>query len=118
MLDVKFFGEDVSLSLLRLNATAARVQYENQVIAFMKERLSTLEFLIKQAQTLGELDLTIDSDQLAFEIEALAIGASWAFQLYADPQVIDKARTAVFQRLGQVTISGAVPRSPVEVKPG
>ena len=49
----------------------------------MGEWLLALEAAIQDAQDAGELAPDLDSEQLAFEINALGLGANWAFQLYA-----------------------------------
>ena len=59
----------------------------------MGEWLLALEAAIEDAQEAGELSRELDSEQLAFEINSLGMGANWAFQLYRDDDGI-RARPA------------------------
>lgn len=47
----------------------------------------------------GELPADTDPAQIAFELNALAKGANWVFQLYDDRRAFHRARTAIARRL-------------------
>ncbi|BAC88426.1 TetR/AcrR family transcriptional regulator [Gloeobacter violaceus] len=64
--------------------------------------LRNLERRIREAQELGELPTDIEPAQLAFEIHALGMGANWAFQLFDDPQALQRARLAIRERVAQL----------------
>lgn len=68
----------------------------------MREWLLALEGLIRDAQNRGELVAETDPVQLAFELNALAMGANWAFQLFADKGAIERGRKAIEERLSAV----------------
>ncbi len=71
----------------------------DRVAAIMTEWFTVLERAIREAQAAGQLDQSVRAAQLAFEINALELGANWAFQLYGDKQAFVLARAAVLQRL-------------------
>ena len=67
----------------------------DRVASMMGEWLMALEAAIQDAQDAGELAPDLDSEQLAFEINALGQGANWAHQLYGDDAAFDRARAAI-----------------------
>ncbi len=71
----------------------------DRIAEIMKEWLYTLRRAIAEAQTAGELTADFDPTQLAFEFNALELGANWAFQLYGEKQVFTRAREAMLERL-------------------
>jgi AcrR family transcriptional regulator len=71
----------------------------DSIASMMGEWLLALEAAIQDAQDAGELPAVIDSEQLAFEINSIGMGANWAFQLYRDENAFDRAREAIGQRL-------------------
>jgi AcrR family transcriptional regulator len=74
-------------------------QVRDRVAEIMKEWLEVLRRSIVEAQELGHFDKKVDPIQLAFEINALEIGANWALQLFGDKQAMARARDAVLERL-------------------
>ncbi|HEV7903012.1 MAG TPA: TetR family transcriptional regulator C-terminal domain-containing protein, partial [Pyrinomonadaceae bacterium] len=80
----------------------------DRVAEIMKEWLATLRASISEAREAGQLDADADPAQLAFELNALEMGANWAFQLYGDRQAFARARDAMLERLRRhSTASGA-----------
>ena len=74
----------------------------------MKEWLATLRGAVAEAQTAKELKSEVDPAQMAFEFNALELGANWAFQLYGDKQAFALAREAILERLHrQATTRGS-----------
>lgn len=71
----------------------------DRIAASMKEWLETLKRGVVEAQNAGQLDKEAAPAQLAFEFNALEIGANWAFQLYGDRQAFARAREAILERL-------------------
>jgi hypothetical protein len=69
----------------------------------MKEWLAALRRAVIEAQDAGQLDQSVDPTQLAFEINALELGANWAFQLHDDKQAFERARVAILERLRRNT---------------
>jgi AcrR family transcriptional regulator len=71
----------------------------DRIASFTGEWLLALEAAIQDAQSAGELPAVLDSEQLAFEIHSLGMGANSAFQLYRDEAAFDRARSAIRDRL-------------------
>jgi AcrR family transcriptional regulator len=69
------------------------------VASMMGEWLLALEAVIQDAQHAGELPAVLDSEQLAFEINSIGMGANWAFQLYRDEAAFARARKAIRERV-------------------
>ena len=80
----------------------------DRIAEIMKEWLATLRRAVVEAQDAGQLDRQVDATQLAFEFNALELGANWAFQLHGDRQAFARAREAILERLRRhATKSGA-----------
>jgi AcrR family transcriptional regulator len=73
----------------------------DRIASMMGEWLLALEAAIQDAQDAGELPAVIDSEQLAFEINSIGMGANWAFQLYRDEASFERARAAIRHRVSQ-----------------
>jgi AcrR family transcriptional regulator len=71
----------------------------DRIAEIMKEWLEVLRRAVVEAQEAGQFDKKVDPRQLAFEINALEIGANWALQLFGDKQAFARAREAVLERL-------------------
>jgi L-alanine-DL-glutamate epimerase-like enolase superfamily enzyme len=69
----------------------------------MKMWLGTLEEAARAAQVAREIKKEVDPHQLAFEMHALATAANWSSRLFQDKTAFRTARTAVLQRLEQVS---------------
>jgi AcrR family transcriptional regulator len=80
----------------------------DRVAEIMKEWLATLRGAVSEALDAGQLNADADPSQLAFELNALEMGANWAFQLYGDRQAFSRARDAILERLRRYsTASGS-----------
>jgi AcrR family transcriptional regulator len=71
----------------------------DRIAAIMKEWMEALRRGVVEAQEAGQLDAALDPAQLAFEFNALELGANWAFQLHGDRRAFARARSAVLERL-------------------
>jgi len=71
----------------------------DRVAEIMKEWLATLQQAIVDAQRAHQLGTDIEPAQLAFEINALEMGANWSFQLHGDKQAFGRARDSILERL-------------------
>ena len=71
----------------------------DRIAEIMKEWLGGLLRTVVEAQEANQLDRKVDATQLVFEINALEMGANWAFQLHGDKQAFGRARLAIFERL-------------------
>jgi len=65
--------------------------------------LGSLEQAARDAQSAGEIMKAADAGQLAFEIQALAMGANWSSRLFRDAGIFRSARVAILRRIEQVT---------------
>jgi AcrR family transcriptional regulator len=72
---------------------------KEQVAAFLRDWLATLEDLAARAREDGDLAETEDPAQLAFELDAYLLMANMAYILHNDPQTLERARGAVHSRL-------------------
>jgi AcrR family transcriptional regulator len=89
----------------------------DRVAAIMKEWLAVLRRAVVEAQGAGQFDKHVDPAQLAFEINALELGANWGFQLYGDKQAFERARAAILERLRRdTTESGSRLLPPLKAK--
>jgi hypothetical protein len=61
--------------------------------------MGAIEGGIREAQSLGEIPAEADPTQLAFETNAMLIGANLAFPLFGDPGILERARVGVRERL-------------------
>lgn len=71
----------------------------DRIAAIMKEWLKALGRAVVEAQEAGHIGKDVDATQLAFEFNALELGANWAFQLHGDRQAFARARGAILERL-------------------
>jgi AcrR family transcriptional regulator len=75
----------------------------DRIVELMKKWLGNLEQAIHDAQIAGEIKNEVDARQLAFEIQALAMGANWSSRLFRDPSAFGLIRGAILQRIEQAT---------------
>ena len=57
----------------------------DRIVGLMKKWLGNLEHAARDAQSAGEIREDVDVHQLAFEIQALAMGGNWSSRLFRDP---------------------------------
>jgi AcrR family transcriptional regulator len=85
------------------------------IAGIMKTWLGMLQRAVAEAQAEGQLDAEAAPAQLAFEFNALEMGANWAFQLHDDRQAFARARAAILARLRHLaTPDGAALLPPVK----
>ena len=73
---------------------------KEEVAAFLRGWLGTLEELAAAAQHEGEIDAAEDPAQLAYELDAFLLMANMAYLLHNDPHTLQQGRTAINARLG------------------
>ena len=71
----------------------------DRIAGAMRDWLGTLALAVRKAQEQGHLAPSVDPEQLAFEVNALAFGANWSWQLFRDPRAFDRAVLAIRERL-------------------
>jgi AcrR family transcriptional regulator len=79
----------------------------DRVVEIMDRWTATIAGQLAHAKRAGELSAASDSRQLAFELQALVMGANWEHQLHGDAGAFKRARTAIDVRL-DAQISGAI----------
>lgn len=80
----------------------------DRIAAIMKEWLGALRRTIAEAKDAGHLGRTADPEQMAFEFNALELGANWSMQLHGYSQGFNRARAAILERLRKcATAKGA-----------
>jgi AcrR family transcriptional regulator len=72
----------------------------DRVGVFVAGWMGAIEGAIREGQAAGEIDPSVDPGQLAFEVNALLIGANLAFPLFGDARILERARVGVRARLG------------------
>jgi AcrR family transcriptional regulator len=72
--------------------------------------LEGLAGVVREAQVLGEINPTADVAQLTFELDALMLGANFAYVFFGDPAALDRARLAIRQRLARAAPPAAARR--------
>jgi AcrR family transcriptional regulator len=76
-----------------------------RIVGLMKKWLLSLERAASDAQAAGEIRKDVDVHQLAFEIQALAMGGNWGSRLFRDQSAFRSASAAILRRIDQVTVS-------------
>src|SRR5262249_44061017 len=95
--------------------TAASFEFDSKrgvvrdrIAAIMQEWIAVLARAVSEAQKTGHLSAKVDAMRLAFEVNSMAIGAHWAYQLLNDKHAYSRARATVLDKLRSV----ATPQSP------
>ncbi len=76
----------------------------------MEDWMSFLGTLIGDAQVAGELEDDLDPGALALELQALFMGANWAYQLLGQDSAIDTTRASIRHRLQRLATPQGAPR--------
>jgi AcrR family transcriptional regulator len=101
--DEKTFPGGCFFSAVSLEFDDRPGKIRNQIMKLMKLWLGTLEDTARAAQAAREIKKDADPHQLAFEMHALATAANWSSRLFQDKTAFRTARTAVLQRLEQLS---------------
>jgi AcrR family transcriptional regulator len=64
-----------------------------------REFLAFLTREVRKAQDAGDLDRSVEAEQIAFELEALGAAAQQQYQLMGDPAAFDRAERAISTRI-------------------
>jgi AcrR family transcriptional regulator len=64
-----------------------------------REFMAFLTREVRKAQDAGDLDPSVEAEQIAFELEALGAAAQQQYQLMDDPAVFDRAERGISARL-------------------
>jgi AcrR family transcriptional regulator len=77
----------------------------DRIVGLMKKWLENLEHAARDAQSAAEIRPDVDVRQLAFEIQALAMGGNWSSRLFRDQSAFRSAKAGILRRIDQVTVS-------------
>ena len=69
----------------------------------------SLERAVRQAQQAGEIDIAVDPEQLAWELDSLLGGANSGFKSGDGVKALDRGRRAIRERLGRASTRTAKP---------
>jgi AcrR family transcriptional regulator len=75
----------------------------DRIVGLMKKWLGNLEQAARDAQSADEIRKDVDVHQLAFEIQAMAMGGNWSSRLFRDQTAFSSAKVAILRRIDQVT---------------
>ena len=101
--DGKTFPGGCFFSAVSLEFDDRPGKVRDQIVTLMKKWLDTLEAAARAAQAAREIKQEVDPHQLAFEMHALACAANWSSRLFQDKTAFRTARSAVLERLEQVS---------------
>ena len=62
--------------------------------------------VVREARAMGEIAAAEDVDQLTFELDALLLGANFAYVFFGDPAALERARRGVRARLERAAPPG------------
>lgn len=74
----------------------------DRIAECMKEWLSALERAVREGQRLGHVSKEMDAAQIAFELNAFALGSNWARQLFGDRSAVGRSRQAMLGRVSSI----------------
>src|SRR5277367_5361290 len=80
----------------------------DRIVEIMREWMATLDRAVVEAQKAGHIDPHTNATLLAYEVQALGLGAHWSCQLLDDPAAYTRALAVIRVRLASV----ATPASP------
>jgi AcrR family transcriptional regulator len=69
-----------------------------------REFLAFLTREVRKAQEAGDIDPSVDAEQISFELDALGAAAHQHFQLMHDPAVFDRAERAISARIESLAV--------------
>ena len=69
----------------------------------------SLERAVREAQQAGEIDIAVDPEQLAWELDSLLGGANSGFKSGDGVKALDRGRRAIRERLGRASTRTAKP---------
>jgi AcrR family transcriptional regulator len=95
--------------------TAASFEFDSRrgpvrdrIAEIMREWIGVLVRALEEAQQGGHVKANVNPKHVAFEIQSLAIGAHWAYQLLDDRQSYTRSRAVMLEKLRSV----ATPQCP------
>jgi AcrR family transcriptional regulator len=108
LVEKRVFSGGCFFSAASFEFDGKRGAVHDRIAAIMREWMDVLRRAVEQAQKEGHIGAKVNPTRLAFEIQGIAMGAHWAYQLLDDRQAYSRARDTVLEKLRAI----ATPRSP------
>ena len=81
----------------------------DRIVVIMREWMATLDRAVLEAQKAGHIDPHANPTLLAYEVQALGLGAHWSCQLLDDPAAYTRALAVIRQRLMSAATTACPP---------
>ena len=78
-------------------------QVRDTIAKCLEEWMYALAYTVKRGVEAGEIKEGTDAEQVAFEIQALGLGANWALQLYENRVACKRARFSIISLLNSIS---------------
>jgi AcrR family transcriptional regulator len=111
LVEKRVFSGGCFFSAASFEFDGKRGPVHDRIAAIMREWMDVLTRAIEEAQKAGHVGAKVNRTRLAFEIQGIAIGAHWAYQLLDDQQAYSRARETVLEKLRGVATAKS-PRLP------
>ncbi len=89
----------------------------DRIVEIMREWMATLDRAVAEAQKAGHLDPQLNPKLVAYELQALGLGAHWSCQLLDDPAAYTRALVVIRERLMTSATTACPPLPAVRPKP-
>jgi AcrR family transcriptional regulator len=108
LVEKRVFSGGCFFSAASFEFDSRRGVVRDRIAAIMREWIDVLVRAVQQAQDAGHIRSSVNPTHLAFEIQGIALGGHWAYQLLDDKQAYSRARATVLEKLRSI----ATPASP------
>jgi hypothetical protein len=85
----------------------------DRIVVIMREWMATLDRAVSEAQKAGHINPRANASLLAYEVQALGLGAHWSCQLLDDPTAYTRALAVIRQKLMSAATTTCPPLPPV-----
>jgi AcrR family transcriptional regulator len=86
----------------------------DRIVEIMREWIATLVRAVEEAQKAGHIDPHANTALLAYQLQAIGLGAHWSRQLLDDPAAYTRALSIVREQLMSVATPACPPIPPVK----
>jgi AcrR family transcriptional regulator len=102
LVEKRVFSGGCFFSAASFEFDSRRGVVHDRIAAIMREWMDVLTRAVERAQKAGHIGAKVNPTRLAFEIQGIAMGAHWAYQLLDDKQAYSRARTTVLEKLRSI----------------
>jgi len=102
LVEKRVFSGGCFFSAASFEFDSRRGVVRDRIAAIMSEWIDVLVRAVQQAQDAGHIRSSVNPTRLAFEIQGIALGGHWAYQLLDDKQAYSRARTTVLEKLRSI----------------